>query len=261
MSEVTRKGAQEQTLRVTVTPPLHAQDQTCSLLKGAIVQAGTMERLAGIMRRMAAGDAAAAFTLYEEFGPALAAALSREARRQGAALSRADLDGVVIEACLELLACAAGWDPDGGALPWTWASRRLRSMVARHVGIHGDSLDAESGRELPDGTGVPPAAGGTGPAGASALETLEHLAGTDETCRLLLDALEEACSPRDRALLLEMHLQAVLADPSPAVTVGREFGLRPATVRQAAKRSRDRVRALAAREPRYAPLAELRMLA
>jgi hypothetical protein len=52
-----------------------------------------------------------------------------------------------------------------------------------------------------------------------------------------------------------------LGDPSPAVTVGALYGMKPASVRQQSRRTRLRLRALAETEPRFGPLAELAVVA
>ena len=65
---------------------------------------------------------------------------------------------------------------------------------------------------------------------------------------------------RDRAILLEVKLQTDAGDPSPSVTVARDYGLKPDAVRQVVKRTLDRLRVLAEREPRFAGLIELPIL-
>ena len=63
--------------------------------------------------------------------------------------------------------------------------------------------------------------------------------------------------PRYQAILLEVGVQAVLGDPSPAVTVAADRGMSPDAVRQAVSRTRRRLRHLAEDDERYAVLAEL----
>jgi hypothetical protein len=99
-------------------------------------------QLVEVMARMAEGDRAAVFTLYAEFGPAIAAVMRRELARLGRyGVDADDLDGLVIDACLELARLARAWDPDRGAAPWTWAMRRLTRLASDFVGIHADPLD------------------------------------------------------------------------------------------------------------------------
>jgi hypothetical protein len=217
------------------------------------VETGRFDRLVALMARMAAGDRAAVFTLYVEFGGHVAAFMRRALRRLGVDHVAADeLDGLVLDACLALFDHAGAWDPGGGALPWNWAGRRLAAIAAGWVGQHADPIDGhdvavdEQLRALerePEG-----------------LEVLERLAPCHDGCELFREALERVSAPRDRRILLEMRLQADAGDPSPSITVARVHGMRPDAVRQVAKRTRERLRALARTEPRFAPLVDLPIL-
>ena len=89
---------------------------------------------------------------------------------------------------------------------------------------------------------------------------LAALAGARDDCRLLVEALDRLPA-RSRAILLELRLQACLGDPSPSHTVADDHGLRPDHVRQLAKRARERLRALAAADPRFAVLADMALVA
>src|SRR5580700_8378754 len=103
---------------------------------------GRCSRLVVVMAALASGDRAAVATLYWEFGAQIAAALRGELRHQGVQhVSADDLDGLVIDACMELGRVAGGWDPARGALPWTWAGLRLRRLVAGFVGQHTTEFD------------------------------------------------------------------------------------------------------------------------
>ncbi|HMQ25139.1 MAG TPA: hypothetical protein PKA98_04060 [Acidimicrobiales bacterium] len=104
--------------------------------------AGRQAEVAALMARLADGDTDAVFDLYEAFGAPLAAVMRRHLAAVGVtAAPREDVDGLVIDACLELFECSRAWRPDGGALPWNWAASRLRALAARYVGIHADELD------------------------------------------------------------------------------------------------------------------------
>ena len=221
------------------------------------MEAARFVRVVEVMRAMADGDRAGVFALYEEFGGAIAAVLRRHIRRMGPERVRPDeVDGLVIDACFELSACASAWNPAGGALPWNWAERRLANVVSRHIGVHTDELDDERVAD----------AASTASAEATAVdgeevEVLERLAVLDERCDLLAEALAKVATPRNRAVLLEVKVQSALGDPSPAETVGRRHDMRADNVRQAVKRTKDRLRRLAAEDARYAPLAGLALLA
>jgi hypothetical protein len=217
------------------------------------VETQRFERLVEVMARMAGGDRAALFTLYVEYGDHVAALMRRELRRLGMHHVEPDeLDGLVLDGCLALFDRARSWDPDGGALPWNWAVRRLSSIAQRWVGQHADPRDhdvvaAEQLRAIgdePDG-----------------LEVFERLAPCHDGCALLVEAFDHGnVKPRDRAILLEVKLQTEAGDPSPSVTVARDYGLKPDAVRQIVKRALDRLRAVAEREPRFAGLTELPIL-
>lgn len=213
------------------------------------------QRLRVVMAAMAAGDRGATFDLYAEFGGPIRASVRRLLRRVGVeSVLAEDLDGLVIDACLELQACADAWDPGGGATPWVWAERRLFGVVSRWVGQHADALDDK--REVVVDLVASPAGPAAEPSAVELLERLDH-----PTCRLLLEALEAVATARDRAIVLEVGLQRSLGDASPAVTVGPHVGLRPDAVRQVLRRVRRRLHALAAVEPRYASLTDLALLA
>jgi hypothetical protein len=217
------------------------------------VETQRFERLVEVMARMAGGDRAAVFTLYIEYGDHVAALMRREVRRLGVQHVEPDeLDGLVLDGCLALFDSAGSWDPQGGALPWNWAVRRLAAIAQKWVGQHADTLDrdvvaAEQLRAL-----------GDEPEG---LEVFERLAPCHDGCALLIEAFDHGrVRPRDRAILLEVKLQTEAGDPSPSITVARVYGLKPDAVRQIVKRTLDRVRAVAAREPRFAGLIELPIL-
>ena len=168
-----------------------------------------------------------------------------------------DLDGLVIDACLEVASVARSWDPGKGAAPWTWALRRLIRLASDYVGFHADPLPADLVYR-PDGSA---GEGLSSTDDTEAVAVLERLAVLRRDCRQLLDALARVSTPRNRDILLEVRLQASLGDPAPAVTVGRSFGLRPEAVRQVVKRTRDAVGRLAAEEPHFAQLAAIPLVA
>ena len=220
------------------------------------------DRIGVLMARMGANDAAAPFALYQEFGHVVGAVMRRHLAAIGTTtVARDELDGLTMDACLELGACAAAWRPDGGALPWHWAGPRLRALAARHVGTYAEPLDAagepasqaplalaHAGAEVPDD-------------GHDAVTLLHHVAEEHPVAALLREALAEVATPRDQWILLESRLQDELGDPSPSRTVAAELGLQPDAVRQAASRVRRRLRALAEADERYAALGDLPLVA
>ncbi len=207
------------------------------------------------MAAMAAGDRSATFDLYAEFGGPVRATVRRLLRRLGVDAAPAeDLDGLVIDACLELQGCADAWDPEGGALPWVWAERRLLAVVSRWVGQHADTLEDRG--EVIERMVATGAGASEEPTALQVLARLDH-----PTCILLREALEAVATERDRLILLEVGLQRSLGDGSPAVTIGPHVGLRPDAVRQVLRRGRQRLAALAVSQPRFAPIVDLELLA
>ncbi|HYD10709.1 MAG TPA: hypothetical protein VEA78_11450 [Acidimicrobiales bacterium] len=212
------------------------------------------KRLRDVMAALAMGDRSATFDLYAEFGGPIRSWMRRLLRRLGVDVVGAeDLDGLVIDACLELQGCAGSWDPEGGALPWVWAEKRLLGVASRWVGQHADSIED---REEPVGRLVSSVGRATEPSVVDLLASLD-----DPTCVLLREALEAVASVRDREIVLEVGLQRSLGDGSPAVTIGPSVGLRPDAVRQVLRRVRRRLAELAEAEPRYAVLTDLALLA
>ena len=104
----------------------------------------------------------------------------------------------------------------------------------------------------------PPAAAGSE---AQLVEVLDRLAADHEVVALLRDGLEVVASPRDLLVFVEHGVQVALGDPSPAVTIGRMYGMEPAAVRQQTRRVRLRLRRLAATDPRFGELVSLPLVA
>jgi hypothetical protein len=215
------------------------------------------ERIATIMQDLAAGDEAAVVALYLEFGGRMAPMVRRRLAHLGVRHpARHEVEGLVFDACCELRACARGWNPDGGALPWTWAARRIDALVAKSVGIYADPLDDLHAERLEQ----PPSYVSSG-ADDGAASLLAGAASSHAGASCLLDAFDAArVSERDRDIALEYALQRHLGDTSPAVTVGSAFGVRPDNVRQIFRRTRTRLLDVVRREDRFAALRDLPLL-
>ena len=235
------------------------------------------DELVGIMARLGDGDEAAVVTLYERFGDRVAGTVRAVLRERGLTLVRDEVGGLVFDACLAIGEVAGGWSPEGGALPWTWARRRIERCVDRLLGQRTVPLDehvhALDDRVAQGHGGYVAYAGASGAAGGrwagdtaaepmtAALTSLASLVAVDPRVRLLDDAFERAAVSRlDREVCLQYAAEQHTGNRSPATTVGAMFALKEPTVRQRVRRSRERLRQLAAAESRFAPLAQLPLL-
>lgn len=198
------------------------------------------ERLAEILAALADGDGAAVFWLAGEFGHRIERVVRRHLRHLGVHHpDPADVQALVLESCLEIQEVAGGWDPEGGALPWNWAERRLRSSVARHVGQHTTSID-DPARPVEiaeaDVTEVVHV-------DRDVDEVLDELAERDHEVAAVHRAVHAVLSERDRRVFLEYRVQQAMDDPSPAHTVGAMHAMTPAAVRQVVSRANRRLAA------------------
>ena len=209
--------------------------------------------LAEIMAALAAGDGTAVYGLVDAYGDDLARTVRTIAAGRGARLGADRVEELVVDAALAIQAVAGAWRPDG-APPWVWARGRIRAVVDRHVGQWADELDLERCADL----AAPVPSPGAEPATASCLA---KLAATIPEVALLREGLDLVASPRDQLVFVELGIQVALGDPSPAVTVGALYGMKPASVRQQSRRTKLRLRALAETEPRFGPLADLALVA
>ena len=221
---------------------------------------GTTERearLAEVMGRLAGGDKAALFDLRSNFDRELTAAVRSVAHKRGARLDSQEVSDLVIDLVVELAHHASAWRADRGAPPWIWARHRVGAVVDRHIGQYASSLDVEGSRELAD---TPDRAWSSG-RDRAVREMFEALAREHPVVELLVEAVELVASGRDASLYFELSYQAANGDPSPANTVAELLDMNPTAVRQQHSRVRRRIQALAAEEPRYAPLAQLPVVA
>jgi hypothetical protein len=211
-------------------------------------------RLAEVMAAIGGGDTAAVFTLVEEFGGRLRAAARRAGERMGVRLTADDLDELVMEVALALAEVAGSWRPDGGALPWVWAEKRVTNAVSRHIGQHHDDLDEAvlDRRALDDG-----------PAGVLAYDrgVREVLDGAVGAPLCALRLLGEQIGWDKAEILFEYRCQQDAGDPSPAETLAALHGIAPATVRQIVHRATKLTRRLVAEDPALAALATSRLVA
>jgi DNA-directed RNA polymerase specialized sigma24 family protein len=200
-------------------------------------------------------DESAVAALYLEFGHEIGAVIRYLApRRGGSHLDDDELDGLTFDACLVLGRLGGSWRPDGGALPWTWARRRLDALVCERVGPVTTPLVREEqlGAARPVVTAVLD--------DGDVSTALSALASDDERCALLLEALEVAVSPTDAEVLLRLRVQLDSGDPSPSHTIAGELGVNAPAIRQRASRARRRLADVIRSDPRYAAIAGIALL-
>jgi hypothetical protein len=214
-------------------------------------------RVAEVMAEVAAGESGAVFVLYAEFGSSIEAAVRRALRHFGVDhLEPDDLMGLVMESTIAIGDSAAAWRPDG-ALPWWWAAPRIRQIVGSFLGQFSQPYDPDTHGHV-GGDDSQAWIGEDGPM----LATLDALAHRNPDVALLRDAFDHISgSTRDREMLLVYAAQQRAGDLSPAETVGPMFGVEPAAVRQAVKRTRDRLRRLAEQEPRFRAMLDFALVA
>jgi hypothetical protein len=206
--------------------------------------------LSRCMERIAAGDHAFVFTFIEAYGDRVEGSVRRvliELGRRDVLLDRQEIDSLVIDACLVIAEKASGWGP-GGAAPWNWAYLAIRSSIAHTIRRQAliDETDLEGHVE----------AGPTADLDVTP-EIWARLAQQYDEVGLLDEALSIVASERDRWLFIEYLTQQGGGDPSPAVTLGAMYGLRPEAVRQIVRRQRQRLRRHTEANGRYAALQHL----
>jgi DNA-directed RNA polymerase specialized sigma24 family protein len=230
---------------------------------GATDRQNDRRQVADLMRRIVAGDDAAFFTLMQDYGHRVRFVVRRVLEDMGRRDILRDADemtGLVNWACLVIRDRAAGWSPDGGAMPWTWASRAIRAMVYEAVGHRVVELDEGSFDEGADSASEVPVPGA--PTGEDrVVEEFVHMACRHPFVRLLLEALRGVASERDYEVVLEYVVQRSNGDPSPSHTVAREFDLSPDNVRQIFSRTRRRLLTAIDDDPSLVPLLEIWWLA
>ena len=217
--------------------------------------------LVAVMARLAAGDEAAVVTLFERYGGPISAAVQRQARHRGARVGRDDVEGLVFEVCDEIAKVAGAWRPraarcrgcgHGTASP-TWStacSARGPSRSTRPAWPMSPTWPTSRSRV---------------PRRTRAARCSTPSSGWSPTWPVPGCWPRPSTPPRSasaiRELWFEYQCEKHSGNASPAATVAPVFGMREATVRQAARRARLRLLRLIDSNERFAPLADLPLLA
>ncbi len=226
------------------------------------MEANRSEQLNEIMRRLAAGDDAATWTLCAEFGGVIGATMRRHLASMGMyVVADDDLQDLVAGACAIVRDVAGSWSPEGGASPWHYARGRLRTLAKEHIGQHAELLD-DLKAAIHDARivlGRPEPRAGTEP---PVDVVMAGLVMSCEPAALLDHALRVVnASERDRVLLFDHAWQEAEGDRSPATTLAPAYGMSCDSVRQAVSRLKRKLRVLVEADEEFAPLADLPLIA
>ena len=185
-----------------------------------------------LMRGMAERDSGALFHFVDEFRSDLTSTVRSilgSVGRSDVGARQSDVDFLVLSAALVLYDRAPRWQP-GGAPPWLWANRAIRGEIVTWLGHPRVEFVPEW-----HALGVePPMASG----GDVNFDVLADSCG--EVADWIAD-VKRVANERDQRIHIEYQTQKSLGDPSPANTVGAEFGLQPANIRQIDARVRRRL--------------------
>lgn len=214
------------------------------------------DHVARLMDAIAAGQQWALWELRSVADTPIRARLRAELRRLDVRYNADDLDGMVIDAVLEIAKVAGAWQP-GGASPWSWAHHRVIGVVHRFVGVFARSLD-QIGETIDLADNGHYAASHDLAVGPR--QALQRLADLRPRARDLDAALSELVSPRDAAVWLAVESERAGGNRHPAVTVGARFGMTDVGVRKVVQRVRTRL-ARAAADGRYPALYGVPILA
>ena len=190
------------------------------------------ERLLTLMGEMAAGDSGALFQFVDDFRIELTSmvrSILGSVGRSDVARKSAEVDFLVLSAGLVLFDRARGWQP-GGAPPWLWANRAIRGEIVRWLGHPRVEFVPEWHAPAPVGS-----------AATVSDVNFDVLADECDEVATWLAGVRSVASERDQQIHIEYQTQKSLGDPSPAHTVGAQFDLQPANIRQIDARVRRRL--------------------
>ena len=178
-------------------------------------------------------------SLMNEFRAELTSHARWQIRRLGVWVDRDVIDDLVVDYAVELHSCAAAWRPDGGALPWVWASARLRNVTIESVRPE-HMLD----RQLPEGfdrADVTTPVWETHDRTVDWKSELDRVGEADEWVARIRDAVDRH-SDRDVCMLVEFLDRRRSGEPAPGDSAAEVFDVKPATLRKAVQRVRETLR-------------------
>lgn len=193
------------------------------------------------MAAAAAGDPGAPWALLALVGGPLRRMLRCEVARLGGRASSDDLEGLVLDAVLELASLAGAWAP-GGAPPWVWARHRILGLARHFVDVRADVRIDEAGHGLAE---LADRSGRARTADVEWRRVLRSLADRRADARAVEAALAATTTDRDAEIWLEVEAERAVGNRHAAVTVGARFGVSPAAVRKVTQRVRARLAAAA----------------
>lgn len=212
------------------------------------MEANRRKMLEEVMRRLIEGELDMVWALSTQFGEDVARVIRRHLRSMGRLDVVTDpgrVEGMVIDVALWFLDHGVAYDP-ATSLPWVWADRPIRSLVAAEVGHRVVEFEpALEGQVLQR------------PTTGSAVAELQALADAEPSVALLIEAAQAVGSERDATVHLEYRVQKALGDPSPSHTVADMVDLQAANIRQIDNRMRKKLAKLILANERFQPLKEL----
>ena len=164
-------------------------------------------------------------SLMNEFRAELTSHARWQIRRLGVWVDRDVIDDLVVDYAVELHSCAAAWRPDGGALPWVWASARLRNVTIESVRPE-HMLD----RQLPEGfdrADVTTPVWETHDGTVDWKSELDRVGEADERVARIRDAVDRH-SDRDVCMLVEFLDRRRSGEPAPGDSAAEVFDVKPA---------------------------------
>lgn len=210
--------------------------------------------VAAYMARIVDGDTDAIFEFYFEFGHKVRFLVKNSLRSMGRLdLLRdvAEFEGIVLNAWLDMVERASGWSPEG-ALPWTWAGRRIHDTVVRGAGhavanperyksLEGDDTENDLWDVEPSSRDYSEVAFGHRP---PLTDSFVDLAEGDPRAQKFMDALGRVASPKNASVFLDYRYQLCNGDTSPSHTVADMHEMTSGNVRQVFSRTRRKFRVL-----------------